>query len=217
MIDVLTPARMIMFSFDRADLAPLSFDERELDHHPAASPIYHAAFSYLSGIALLPMQSDLAGASALRELTCEIARSLVRAVTAHSQIAVTVHDRAIHLIEPACGRPQLGVDEVARELGVSRRTLERAFEDSGESVAQALQRTRSRHAVAALMQSSDRTLREIARECGFGSVDSLRRAVRAHHATSVALLRAESGGSPSVRSAMRAPDAGALRHDLAVD
>lgn len=217
MIDVLTPARMIIFRFDRADLAPLAFDERELDHHPAASPIYHAAFSYLSGIALLPVQSDSLGVSALRELTCEIARSLVRTVTAHSRVAVTVHDRAIDLIEQAYGRPQLGVDEIARELGVSRRTLERAFEDSGESVAQVLQRTRSRHAVTALTQSAGRTLREIARACGFGSVDSLRRAIRAHHATSVALLRAESSGSPPARSAIRAPDAGVLCHDLAAD
>ena len=191
-IEAITKARIVLFALDRSDIAPLTVDEHALEGRAGASPIYHAAFAYLCGITQLPLEPNAIEAHTLRELTRDIARSLVRAFAANSAMNATLHARARHVLEQIYKRREIGVNDIARQLGVSRRALERAFSTSGGSVGRTLREIRAEHAVATMRQDPGRSLREIAEESGFGSVDSLRRAVEARYSTPLAQLRASS-------------------------
>lgn len=189
-IEAVTETRMVLFALDRSDIAPLTLDEQALEDNAGASPIYHAAFAYLCGIIQLPAEPDPIEAHALRELTRDVARSLVRAFSANGAMNTTLRARAHRVMEEVYRRREISVNDVARQLGVSRRTLERAFSASSGSVAETLREIRARHALATMREHPDRILREIAEESGFGSVDSLRRAVEIYYSAPLARLRA---------------------------
>ena len=80
---------------------------------------------------------------------------------------------------------------VAQQLGVSLRHLQRAFEGSGTSVAQEINRARAASAMLVLSSptSAGLTLAETAARAGFGSVFELRSALRAHYDTSPSEIR----------------------------
>jgi AraC-like DNA-binding protein len=76
--------------------------------------------------------------------------------------------------------PDLSSASVAEHLGLSRRSLQRLFEDEDRTVAQRIQEVRTQHAVARLTnrQFSNVSLGEIATLAGFGSTVAMRRAVQ---------------------------------------
>lgn len=176
-ITAMTEARMLLFSFDQGDVAPLTFSEQTLREHVDAGLIGRVAFAYL---AELTQAADADGhpVRELRELTREIARSLVRVFTTPAAPGDTTVQRARRIMERVYARPDVGVEDIAQELGVSRRALERSFAAAGQAVAAALRDVRTQHAIAAMARDPARPLREIAAENGFGSIDSFRRAVR---------------------------------------
>jgi len=72
----------------------------------------------------------------------------------------------------------LGVADIARAVGVSRRTLERAFrEDVGRGVNQELLRRRIEQSCE-LLKETDLTIADVAPAVGFGSKDYFQRAFR---------------------------------------
>jgi AraC-like DNA-binding protein len=91
--------------------------------------------------------------------------------------------RAISEIAASHRRTDLTPSIVARILGVSLRHLQRAFENSDESIARAI--TRRRTESAALLLSSPGatilTIDEVARNSGFSSAFQLRAAFRGQH------------------------------------
>jgi AraC-like DNA-binding protein len=76
--------------------------------------------------------------------------------------------------------PELSSASVADHLGLSRRSLQRLFEDEDRTVAQRIQEVRTQHAVARLKDRrfSQVSLGEIATLAGFGSTVAMRRAVQ---------------------------------------
>jgi len=76
--------------------------------------------------------------------------------------------------------PDLSSASVAEHLGLSRRSLQRLFEDEDRTVAQQIQEVRTQHAVARLKDRrfSQVSLGEIATLAGFGSTVAMRRAVQ---------------------------------------
>ncbi|MDR2723020.1 MAG: AraC family transcriptional regulator [Cellulomonadaceae bacterium] len=76
--------------------------------------------------------------------------------------------------------PELSSASVAEYLGLSRRSLQRLFEDEDRTVAQRIQEVRTQHAVARLKDKrfANVSLGEIATLAGFGSTVAMRRAVQ---------------------------------------
>jgi len=76
--------------------------------------------------------------------------------------------------------PELSSASVAEHLGLSRRSLQRLFEDEDRTVAQRIQEVRTSHAVARLKDRrfANVSLGEIATLAGFGSTVAMRRAVQ---------------------------------------
>jgi LacI family transcriptional regulator len=86
--------------------------------------------------------------------------------------------RAVTFMKDRIGE-RFGVELVARKLRVSRRTLERAFNDVfGESPHVRLLRIRAEAALAARAVRPDRSLTSLARDAGFSDVRHLRRTLK---------------------------------------
>ncbi|QAY62634.1 AraC family transcriptional regulator [Xylanimonas allomyrinae] len=76
--------------------------------------------------------------------------------------------------------PELSSASVAEHLGLSRRSLQRLFEDEDRTVAQRIQEVRTQHAITRLRDArlAAASLTEIATLSGFGSTVAMRRAVQ---------------------------------------
>lgn len=75
----------------------------------------------------------------------------------------------------------IGVDQIADELSLSRRSLERRIKKAlGRSPLAELRRVRFAHAASRLL-STDRNIEQIAAESGFGDLRNFFRAFRQHH------------------------------------
>jgi len=87
---------------------------------------------------------------------------------------------ALRHISTRYADPDLSSASVAEHLGLSRRSLQRLFEDEDRTVAQQIQEVRTQHAVARLKDKrfSQVSLSEIATLAGFGSTVAMRRAVQ---------------------------------------
>lgn len=84
------------------------------------------------------------------------------------EAAGTLHGRACNFIETNCHRP-IGIRDVAANLGVTRRTLERHFQNFAQvTPAVYLQRTRLERA-RRLLRQTDLPIKAISYTCGFGS------------------------------------------------
>lgn len=102
--------------------------------------------------------------------------------------------RAADFIDRNFADPALNPDAVAGRLHVSRRTLFRAFELQGTSVARLI-RTRRLAAAASALCDGTRGLRDIADSCGFRTVDQLSRAFRAKYGVTPAAYRTTRRGN----------------------
>lgn len=102
--------------------------------------------------------------------------------------------------------PRLSPNRLAEQLFTSRRSLYRAFESHGSSVAEELGRARLRTAIDVMVSGPTRPLPEVAHLSGLSSLDALRRHVRKFFGCSPAELRKllVSSGAGRVLDAMLA-------------
>jgi AraC-like DNA-binding protein len=113
-----------------------------------------------SSLSHVPDDSDVASATALR--------AVVEIVAYGGRVTPSaLRARAERVIEEHLGDERLGVLFVASRLGVSPRTLERAF--GGGGVAHAIRDRRLETAAARLRSSSSASISRIAADVGFGS------------------------------------------------
>lgn len=109
-------------------------------------------------------------------------------ISAHDRLVV----RAADLMEEIASQP-IGVEQIARMLGVCRRTLERRFRRETErTVLQALQDIRLRRA-RILLTHTGRPVQTIAAEVGFGSIDRFMAQFRKDTGMTATEYRRESG------------------------
>lgn len=100
---------------------------------------------------------------------------------------------ALRVIATHFADPELTSESVARLMGLSRRTLQRLFEDDTRSVQQYIHEARTQHAVSLIQdpQYANATLEDIATLSGFGSVVGMRRAVTEATGFAPSVLRAQ--------------------------
>jgi AraC-like DNA-binding protein len=95
--------------------------------------------------------------------------------------------------------PKLGADQVARAIGISERQLSRVFAAAGTSVPRHILSRRLRLAYSLLSGGSggDRTVADIAAQCGFTSVTYFSHAFRAHFGQRASDIRREAQARPA--------------------
>lgn len=116
--------------------------------------------------------------------------------------AATVEQTAATLVEQARqhiwshSHRQLNVSEIAEHLGVSRRTLERAFANSGPGgVLDEITRCRLNRAER-LLRETRLPIQHIATLAGFGTAEQMRLNFQSRHGVSPAAYRKSIAGSP---------------------
>ena len=99
-------------------------------------------------------------------------RVVARQSTDRLYCADTATQRALDLMSEQIGKP-FNIEELAEQVGVSKRTLETRFREHLEaSPHEYLTRLRVQHARALMSKPGKRTIEQTALECGFGSVSA---------------------------------------------
>ncbi|ALJ19848.1 AraC family transcriptional regulator [Microbacterium sp. No. 7] len=125
--------------------------------------------------------------------TVQILRSIAHTLTSQDfpQNEDPLIGALVDVVERRLGEPHLTVGEIARELGVTRRTLERVCSSAGVTVGALLMRARATRAKEMLVGASDLSMAEIAESAGFGSVDSMRYAMKRLYGSTPSRIRNE--------------------------
>lgn len=106
-----------------------------------------------------------------------------------------LRDQAIAVITQRRADPSLGIDDVAASVLVSPRRLQAAFAEASTTVSAEIRRLRASLAVHLLTTTRYNVLGidEVARESGFGSTLSMRRALKELHGATPSEIRRERG------------------------
>lgn len=170
---------MIFFSFDSAEIEPLSLDPHTIGPLSATSPVFRSAYAYLQAASLDPMPTpdDAQEMGILRALTRDVARSLVLA-SVRTRHRDRLLSEARRIIAQEYRDSQFSPTRLAAELRVSRSTLERAFRHRSLLVAQEIRRHRAHHALSLIAGDAALSTEMIARVSGFGSRSAMSRALR---------------------------------------
>ncbi|GAA1946992.1 helix-turn-helix transcriptional regulator [Microbacterium aquimaris] len=117
-------------------------------------------------------------AGPLQAASAEVARALVRLITEGHSREVSLFSRAMRAILSQYQDQRLTVTTLARDLGVSARSLQAAFAEEGTTVVAEIRAQRGRAAVAMRRGNPHMPSVELAAAVGFGSLSSLFRALR---------------------------------------
>lgn len=119
-----------------------------------------------------------------------------------------IRDRARAIIDRRAADPGLDPRRIAEEIGISLRQLQAIFARAESSLGAEIRlgRTRLAHAILTDPAQDRLKLSQVARLSGFGSIDSLRRALEARYGAGPTELR--TGRSRSGLSSTGAPGAG---------
>lgn len=179
---------VIYFTFDMNEIRPLHVEPDALASLRADSPVYRAAYSYLSGLVHAPERADGGSAFVLRELTRDVARALALESSSAPQNQDIIA-RVRQVIERRHRSAAFTPDDLARELGLSRRLLERACAEKGIRISDEVRTQRARHALHLLLERPDLPLHAVAAGSGFGSAEVMRRAFWRYYKSSPAAIR----------------------------
>lgn len=181
---------VILFTIDRSELGPDGARIAEIDALPPTSAVVRATYSYLAGLVLPDADDDAGSAEVIRELTRSIARALVKDAARKSRPGRSSFDDLSRMISKTSHHPDLDASKLAEMAGISRRTLERQFEERGTSVARAIRTDRSRRALEMIVSDPSRSIQDIAGQSGFGSPAALRSAFQKSYGRTPAQLKA---------------------------
>lgn len=171
------PIEALAFTFDADDAAPLTLTPETIGVLRPTSSVFRASYSLLRALVEVDDLGQEEDTAALRSLLHGTARGMLRA--AHvATTATTLREAAAEIIAEQHTNPALDVQRIAAQLNVSASTLYRASAQEPLSVAAQLRRRRAETASQQLKANPTVSLVALAEQCGFGSVSSLRRAMR---------------------------------------
>ncbi len=187
-IEIKSDSEMVFFSFDQNEIRPLEIAAAGVGSLRTDSPVFRAAFAYITGVVDSPDDTNVGSSQVLRELTRDVARAL--ALEASSTVpAMDSVAHARQIVERRYRSVAFSAGDIAAELGLSRRTLERACAEQEVSLADELRARRTRHARHLLPEQPHLPLHEIAALSGFSSVEIMRRAFGRYYGESPSMIR----------------------------
>ncbi len=187
-IEIKSDSEMVFFSFDQNEIRPFQIADASVGTLRTDSPVFRAAFAYITGIVDSPDDTDVGSSQVLRELTREVARALSLEASSTAPAMDTVA-HARQLIERRYRSVTFTTGDLAAELGLSRRSLERACAEQETSLTDELRARRARHARHLLPEQPHLPLQEIATLSGFSSVEVMRRAFSRYYGDSPSAIR----------------------------
>lgn len=184
-----TEATFVFVSFDANEVRPFSMSGTGTTTVELPKPVFRAVHDYLAEATKSPPSTTPRESEVLRSLTRNVALSLVRAAAPAGQHGGLV-ERASAAIEANAPSASFTANDVADELGVARRALDRAYAREGLSISDELRLQRARLARQLLIRHPSLSLRDIAEQSGFSSPQVMRRALdRYYEATPAAIRR----------------------------
>lgn len=136
-----------------------------------------ALFPALTGV-FLRLRDQPPGSAALGEALINILSAYFHArAQGHDSPSTRLYTCAIDRLEVRAGDPDFGIDTLAADLGVSRRTLQRVFTDNGDGFTRRLQALRLDRARSRLLGGQADILR-VAYDCGFSDLSHFYRLFR---------------------------------------
>ena len=194
-----TEATFVFVSFDANEVRPFSMSGTGTTTVELPKPVFRAVHDHLAEATKSPPSTSPREPEVLRSLTRNVALSLVRAAAPAGQHGGLV-ERASAVIEANAPSASFTDNDVARELGVVRRTLDRAYAREGLSISDKLRLQRARRARQLLIRHPSLSLRDIAEQSGFSSPQVMRRALDRYYEAAPAAIRrrheARTTGSP---------------------
>ncbi|MCJ1697444.1 helix-turn-helix domain-containing protein [Rathayibacter caricis] len=138
-----------------------------------------ACHALLAGSATPADEAWPAARRALEDLTVAVLRA-GDPWSGASATSVDLVRRAVRAVEDRAHDPDFSVEELARIVSVSERSLQRAFRSIDSSPRSAIREIRAREALRRLGARPDRTeAQRVARQTGFRTAEAMRSAIRA--------------------------------------
>lgn len=192
-IEVVDVTEMIVFTFDQDEISPLQANRIPSIKGVSRSPLFTATYHFLSRLLSQSLDADQMTANSIRELLRSFARALVVESTRENiEEPDDLFDCIKELVSSRFSNLDFGPPEIARELGVSTRSLQRAAEKHGASVAKMLRAARAERARHLISTRPHLNLDVISKMSGFNSVGSMRRALLSTHGVTPKDVRASS-------------------------
>ncbi|MBF4550072.1 MULTISPECIES: helix-turn-helix domain-containing protein [unclassified Pseudoclavibacter] len=197
-IEVVGVTEMILFTFDQDEISPLQANRVPNVTDVSSSPLFTATYHFLSRLLSQSPDADQMTANSIRELLRSFARALVVESTRENiEEPDDLFERVKELVSSRSSNLDFGPPEIARELGVSTRSLQRAAERHGASVAKMLRSARADRARHLLLTRPQLNLDVVSKMSGFNSVGSMRRALLSTHGMTPKDVRAPDVSAPS--------------------
>ena len=152
---------------------------------PAANPLRSIVFDYVASVYTQADHLSSSSAALLADNLTELMFAMLSEepirVSTSTSLRAALFDRACRIIAHKAYDPDLYPAEVARQLGISMRTLQRIFQENGETVAHRIVRSRVEKGSSMLGNEQMRvcTITEIAFACGFRDLTTFERSFSA--------------------------------------
>lgn len=182
----------IAFSFDRSEVGELRLQEGLVVARITESAVFKSALAFLRGAVQSPRVASMHEAQVFRGLTRDVARALTRGWHDDGATQGIVAD-ARRVIDAGSSSAAFSVGTIARELSLSRRSIERAFAEQGTSASDEIRERRAANANTLLTKHPELSIQEVAEASGFGSREGLRRALRRYYDATPAGIRGGGG------------------------
>ncbi|MDQ1218050.1 helix-turn-helix domain-containing protein [Microbacterium arborescens] len=178
-IEAAEPTELVFISLDAGDFVTrrqMGFDRLGRDGASEASIRPMATFVK----ALCAIESEVAevGVSPLADAACEVACSILAALVGENAPELSLPHAIMGILVRDYASPALSLSAVASQLGVSTRTVQSVLSAQGRTFSESLLQIRLKAATELRRHNPAMTLDAVARAAGFGTRQSLHRALR---------------------------------------
>lgn len=176
--DACVPIELVFVSLDDTELAgPRHVDFERVGEGPAETAM-RPLIDFVKSLCAIESETTAEGASPLADAAREVARSLVAAVIGKPTDPPNVFDSVMRIVLQDYPSPHLSPSTVAHALGVSVRTVQSALNAHGTTFSRELRGVRLKAAAELTKRNPGLPMVEVAKLVGFGSRQSLYRAMR---------------------------------------
>lgn len=178
-IEAAEPTELVFIALDAGDFAArrrMGFDR--ISGEAASNAVIRPMVTFVKAVCAI--ESDVAevGVSPLGDAACEVACSIVEALIGENATELSLPNAVMKILLREYASPTLSLTAVATLLGVSPRTVQSALSAQGRTFSESLLEIRLKAASELRRHNPTMTLDAVARAAGFGTRQSLHRAMR---------------------------------------
>ncbi|MDF2579265.1 MAG: helix-turn-helix protein [Microbacterium sp.] len=178
-IEAAEPVELVFISLDAGDFAArrqMGFDR--IGPEAASEAAIRPMVTFVKALCAIDSDSVEIGGSSLGNAAGEVACSIVASLVGESAPKLSLPNAIMEILVREYASPTLSLSAVASRLGVSTRTVQSALSAQGRTFSEALLEIRLEAATEFRRHNPTMTLDAVARATGFGTRQSLHRAMR---------------------------------------